>query len=226
MRVFLERRGRGPALVFTHGMGVSSESWAALADALSEEFTVVCWDLLGHGRSPVPADPALYTRDGALEDLDAVLGSVADAPGAPVLVGHSLGGYLTLAHAATRPGVARGLVVLATGPGYRDAENRERWNSRSRHIAPRFGVEPQVADLNLQHDSLVIDALPKIQTPTLVLAGTEDDAAYGRSGEYLERKLPHGRFERVSGGGHSMHEDTHAADVAGHIRDFVAALEA
>ena len=44
--------------------------------------------------------------------------STLDGPA--VLVGHSLGGYLSLAHAATRPGVARGIVVLNTGPGFRN----------------------------------------------------------------------------------------------------------
>ncbi|MCB0956484.1 MAG: alpha/beta fold hydrolase, partial [Ilumatobacter sp.] len=91
-----------------------------------------------------------------------------------VLVGHSLGGYLSLAHAATRPGVARGVVVLNTGPGFRDPEKREGWNAMSRRNAHRFGVPLQAANLNLQEDSVVMDRLADIQTPTLVMAGTAD----------------------------------------------------
>ncbi len=238
MRVHVERRGQGPALVFVHGMGVSSASWKAQMDALEAHFTVVAWDLLGHGRSPVPSDEGLYSRDGALEDLDDVIASLGDSLGEnalgenalgenaekPVLVGHSLGGYLSLAYAATRPDRIRGLVVLATGPGFRDPEKREGWNARSRRNAHRFGVEPQVAGLNLQHDSLVMDRLAQIDLPTLALSGTADDASYSRSAQYLARKMPNARSLEIEGGEHLMHEGSHASEIAKVIGDFVLAL--
>ncbi len=100
----MEKRGQGDPIVFLHGMGSSSETWAAQMAALEGRFTVVAFDLLGHGQSPVPKDPALYSRDGALADLDDVVATLGHKP---VLVGHSLGGYLSLAYAATRPGSVR-----------------------------------------------------------------------------------------------------------------------
>lgn len=223
MRVHMEKRGHGDPIVFLHGMGSSSETWAAQMAALDGRFTVVACDLLGHGQSPVPKDPTLYSRDGALADLDDV---VATLDRKPVLVGHSLGGYLSLAYAATRPGAVRGMVVMATGPGFRDAEKREAWNARSERNAHRFGVEPQVAGLNLQHDALVMEALADLDVPTLVLAGTEDAAPYAASGAYLERKMPDARFVAIEGGKHMMHEESHAAQIAQLIKEFVVALPA
>lgn len=190
-------------------------------ELLADRFTVVAWDLLGHGQSPVPEDPSLYSRDGALEDLDLVLATLDTQA---VLVGHSLGGYLALAHAATRPGAARGLVVMATGPGFRDVEKREAWNARSERNAHRFGVEPRVAGLNLQHDGLVMEALPNIEVPTLALAGSEDAAPYSHSAAYLERKMPNARWVEIEGGKHMMHEESHAEEIAKRIADFVGAL--
>ena len=169
----------------------------------------------------MPEDPDLYSRDGALEDLDDILATLDQKP---VLVGHSLGGYLALAYAATRPAAVRGLVVMATGPGFRDPEKREAWNERSKRNAHRFGVELQVAGLNLQHDALVMESLEKIQIPTLALAGDEDAAPYSRSGEYLQRKMPNARFVAIVGGKHSMHEDSHAEEIAKQIADFVTGL--
>ena len=192
-------------------------------EILEDRFTAVAWDLLGHGKSPVPEDPELYSRDGALSDLDDVVATL-DAP--PVLVGHSLGGYLSLAWAATRKGRARGMVVVATGPGFRDPEAREAWNARSERNAHRFGVEERVARLNLQHDGLVMESLAEMDVPTLVLTGSEDAAPYSRSAAYLERKMPDARWTEIAGGRHMMHEESHAEEVAERIADFVGSLPA
>jgi pimeloyl-ACP methyl ester carboxylesterase len=222
-RLHTVRRGSGAPIVFVHGLGTSAATWERCMDLLEDRFTVVAVDLLGHGGSPVPEDPAEYTRDRALVDLDEVL---ATLDGRAVLVGHSLGGYLALAHAATRPGVARGVVVLNTGPGYRDPVKREEWNARSRRNAHRFGVPEQVTTMNLQEDSVVMDRLAEMATPTLVLAGGDDRPEYTGAGEYLQRKMPDARLVVVDGGGHSMHEDSHAAEVASLVADFVDALPA
>jgi len=60
--------------------------------------------------------------------------------------------------------------------------------------------------------------------PTLVLAGSADRPEYTSSGKYLERKMPHARLQVIDGGEHSMHEHTHAGEVADAIAAFIAAL--
>jgi pimeloyl-ACP methyl ester carboxylesterase len=220
MRLHVVEHGVGPAIVFIHGMGTSTASWTECMGHLAPTHRVVALDLLGHGASPVPDDPAEYTRDGALDDIDQLLATLPPA----VLVGHSLGGYLSLAHAATRPGVARGIVVINTGPGFRDAEKRNAWNERSRRNAHRFGVPVQAAELNLQHDSVVMDRLADMSTPTLVFAGSADRPEFTASGQYLERKMPNARLVVVDGGEHLMHEHTHSAAISATIADFVASL--
>jgi pimeloyl-ACP methyl ester carboxylesterase len=204
-----------------HGMGSSSATWSRCMELLGDRFAVTAVDLLGHGESPVPADADEYTRDRTLVDIDDV---IADIGTPTVLVGHSLGGYLSLAHAATRPGVACGLVVLNTGPGFRDPDKREEWNARSRRNAHRFGVEPQVTTMNLQADAVVMDHLADIAVPTLVLAGEQDRAEYTSAGQYLERKMPNCRLRVVEGGAHDMHAEAQAPVVAELIADFVRAV--
>jgi pimeloyl-ACP methyl ester carboxylesterase len=220
-RLHVVRAGAGDPIVFLHGMGTSASTWSRCMALLQDRFTVVAPDLLGHGASPVLDDPAEYTRDRTLVDLDDIVGEF-DTP--PVLVGHSLGGYLALAYAATRPDAIRGVVVLNTGPGYRDDAKREEWNARSRRNAHRFGVPEQVTTMNLQEDSVVMDRLATMSTPTLVLAGSADRPEYTGAGQYLERKMPDARLVVVDGGGHSMHEDSHASEVADLVAQFVNGL--
>jgi pimeloyl-ACP methyl ester carboxylesterase len=222
-RLHVVQGGAGDPVVFLHGMGTSATTWNRCMELLQDRFTVVAPDLLGHGESPVLDDPAEYTRDRTLIDLDDI---VSELEGPPVLVGHSLGGYLALAYAATRPDAVRGVVVLNTGPGYRDDAKREEWNDRSRRNAHRFGVPEQVTTMNLQEDSVVMDRLAEMPTPTLVLAGSADRPEYTGAGQYLERKMPDARLVVVDGGGHSMHEDTHATEVAELVADFVGRLDA
>lgn len=224
MRLHIERAGHGAPLVFIHGMGASAATWERCMMLLAASYEVIAIDLLGHGRSPVPDDADEYSRDAALTDLDELLASIPPEQPSAVLVGHSLGGYLALAHAATRPGVVRGIVVLNTGPGYRDPVKREEWNARSRRNAHRFGVPVQAAELNLQIDSVVMDRLAEIDTPTLVLAGDQDRAEYTSAGQYMERKMLHAHLVVIAGGEHSMHENSHAPEVAEQIDLFVQTL--
>lgn len=221
MRVHVDKRGSGQPIVFLHGVGSSSATWDTVMTSLADRYTVAAIDLLGHGQSPVPEDPSEYTRDRALEDIDALLATFAEPA---VLVGHSLGGYLSLAHAATRPNVARGVIVLNTGPGFRDPEKREAWNERSRRNAHRFGVPVQAAELNLQEDGVVMERLAEMIVPTMFLAGTADRPEYAGAGEYLARKMPNCEFRAIEGGEHAMHEETHATEIENIIDAFVKDL--
>lgn len=89
-----------PPIVLTHGWGANADEWNDLLRRLSDRFRLIVWDLPGLGRSTQPAD-----RDFSLEnmarDLDAVVGL---APGRPaVLVGHSIGGMITLTYCRLFP---------------------------------------------------------------------------------------------------------------------------
>lgn len=215
--VFREMVGVGLPLVLTHGFGDTSSTWDAQWPRLARRCRALRWDLPGHGRSPRHDGPEAYSRNAALDHLDAMIRWVG---GDAVLIGHSLGGYLSLCRAVTRPESVRGLVLLSTGPGYRNPEARERWNRGVRRIAKRFPVPRAATQLVEQHDDLVIANLARIRVPVLLLCG-ERDRAYHAGIELLRARLPDVRVHIVSGAGHHPHV-SHAAEVQERIEAFLA----
>ena len=53
-RVSYRTAGSGPALLLLHGIANSSETWERVAPLLSERFTLIAPDLMGHGESATP----------------------------------------------------------------------------------------------------------------------------------------------------------------------------
>jgi pimeloyl-ACP methyl ester carboxylesterase len=202
----IDARGTGPAIVFTHGYGRTGDTWAAQADALAADHHVVTWDLRGHGGSEVP--PGLYTREDALADLAAVVDAAIAVSGGPaLLVGHSLGGYLSLAHTLLRPETVRGLALLSTGPGFRNPASREQYNEGIRKVARASGLPDNVGHVAIQQDSMVIDRLDEITCPTVMICGADDRPVYVAGVRYLAERLAHARLVEIEGAAHEPHLD-------------------
>jgi len=208
-----------PPLFFTHGFGDDSNTWREQVSAFAARHRILCWDLPGHGRSERPSDVEAYSREIALEDLRQGIDLLGPMP---VLVGHSLGGYLSQCHAVRHPGSVRALVLIATGPGYRDPAGRDKWNRGVGRIAHRFDVPAEAVRLVEQHDALVMEGLDAMTMPVLVMAG-ERDRAYHGGIDYLERRLPNVQRLIVPDAGHHVHA-THAEQVNEAIRAFLADL--
>jgi pimeloyl-ACP methyl ester carboxylesterase len=208
-----------PALVLTHGFADSAATWAAQLDDLSRDFTVVTWDLPGHGHGPL--DLELCSREGALRRLDEEIARAAGQGDGDdvVLVGHSLGGYLSMVRTARNPEGIRALVLIATGPGFRDDTKRERWNASLDAVAAEQGLPHEAARVGHQPDGWLIEHVADITVPALLIVGSEDHA-YRDGMAYLDAKLPGAELLVVEGGRHMVHRK-HADVVDRAIRDFV-----
>lgn len=92
-RVHWSRQGSGPAVVFCHGTPWSSALWRRIAEALSRDFTVYLWDMLGYGESTMSEgqDVSLAIQGELLAGL-LEHWKLAD----PHLVAHDFGGAVAL----------------------------------------------------------------------------------------------------------------------------------
>jgi pimeloyl-ACP methyl ester carboxylesterase len=97
------RRG----LVFVHGGGAHAHWWTHLAATFAEELRVVALDLSGHGDS---AHRDAYDIEQWTEEVVAVA-AAAGIAGHPVVVGHSMGGFVTIATAALHADRLTGVIV-------------------------------------------------------------------------------------------------------------------
>jgi pimeloyl-ACP methyl ester carboxylesterase len=212
--------GSGWTVLMTHGYGDSQQSFAGVRDALVVEARVVTWDLRGHGASGAPDDPQLYSVRATLADMEALL----DAAGAEraVLVGHSLGGYLSLAFRLASPRRVAGLVLVGTGPGFRREEGRTGWNEMTERLADAArtrGLALAARGILPQRDSSVIDSLPDIEVPTAVVVGDRDEQFLAGS-RYMADRIPGASLVVVEGAAHSPHV-SHPDSVATAVRGVV-----
>jgi hypothetical protein len=74
--------GNGPVLVLTHGWGADQREWTWLLRSMPSDTRMVTWDLPGLSASTPPRGKE-YSLPQLAGDLDAVVGTVKDAPVVP-----------------------------------------------------------------------------------------------------------------------------------------------
>ena len=102
--------GEGPPLFLIHGIGAARNTWRKALPILTPHFTVVTYDLRGHGESPMPQQPF------GLDELVADLEAVRERTGfeRAHFAGHSLGGMIGPAYARAFPDRVLSLGLLST----------------------------------------------------------------------------------------------------------------
>ena len=103
----VEIAGEGPAVLFVHGLGSTSNFYQVQADALATTHRVIRVDSAGAGRSALADDISIQSH---ADDLAAVL-DVLDVESAAV-VAHSMGTLVARVLAAKYPAKVSALVLL------------------------------------------------------------------------------------------------------------------
>ncbi len=209
-------KGEGIPIVYTHGWADDRTAWDGVIQSLGESVRNIAWSIRGHGESDAPPS-GNYTRDHTLGDLTQIV-DMADDP--VVLVGHSLGGYLSLAFCLQHPDRVKALVLIAAGPGFRKEETREQWNAFVRDGAKKMDIPEGSEEAALHVDSWVIDSLEEITVPVLVIVG-ENDKRFAASMAVFEKYLDVRASVIVSGAGHSVHQK-YSSDVGSAIQSFLS----
>ena len=228
--IHYEASGRGPAVFLTHGYAAAGAMWEPQREPLNDAgYRLVSWDMRGHAETESPNDPAQYSEALTLADMAALM-DLLEMDRA-IVGGLSLGGFMSLAFQLAHPERVRALVLCDPGPGYRSDEARAKWNRMAERSAANFeekglnaaGRSPEVQAAVKHHrsaaglahsargmlaqvDSRVIDHLPEIDVPTLVIVG-EKDEPYHDASRYMQSKIPSARLEMIPDAGHAANMD-------------------
>ena len=134
-------------IVLSHSLGSDASLWDRLANALSSDHRVVCYDHRGHGDSDTPQ--GAYTMAELADDAERLLGEidVRFQTGPVVWIGLSLGGMVAQELALRCPQRLRGVVIANACAGY-SAEARAQWQQRIASIESQ-GIDA-VADATLE----------------------------------------------------------------------------
>jgi len=227
----------GGTAVLVHGFGDAGAGWTQVALTLGKTHRVVVLDLPGHGRS------APYGDHLDMAMLEAGLEQVLDGvDGEVVLVGNSLGGWLSARYALDHPDRVQHLVLVnAAGLSQevdRDlllpttrlgqaAKNRAILGEQAARVPGpvvrgllQLNRDPRLYDLFEELDTeppVVDDRLPTWDGPTTLVWGTPDPffPVSGYLGR-MQQALPQARTITLDGCGHAP-QYTCDADVAGAI---------
>ena len=242
--IYYEVHGEGPVVLLSHGYSATSRMWLGQVGPLSNDHRLVIWDMRGHGRSDYPADPAAYSEAATVADMAALL----DAVGARTAVvgGLSLGGYMSLAFHRAHPERVEALLITDTGPGFRKDEAREAWNQNALKTAERYerdgldnlargsvemrtsqhrsaaGLALAARGMLTQRDAAVMESLPTISVPALVVVGA-DDTPFLAASDYMAAKIPGAKKVVIPGAGHAANIDQPQAFNAA-VLEFLAGL--
>ncbi len=215
--------GTGPPLVFVHGLSDQAGSWHEVA-AEFDEFKVIVVDLPDHGKSPVHDDAidAATGLDVVFEFLD---GFADDEP--LTLVGNSLGGWISMEYALSRPNRVQHLVAIGSAglhhqvdaslvnPTNRD-EARQMVHAIFGDDAPDFpgfildrliesGEDDGSADSiwsRRERVDYLDDRIHQLHVPTDLVWGTEDRIMPMELGHRFHDKLPNSTLHSLDGCGH------------------------
>ncbi len=120
--------GSGPTLLFLHGYLESSEIWNGFVQRFTGSYNVICMDIPGHGNSGVLGDVH------EMSEMARAAGAVLDAEGIEraVVIGHSMGGYVTMEFVNIFPERTVGYCLFHSTCF---ADNEEKRENREREIS-------------------------------------------------------------------------------------------
>jgi pimeloyl-ACP methyl ester carboxylesterase len=218
-----------PPVILVHGLGVSSRHMIPAALHLSPWFRTIAPDLPGYGRSPKP----WHVLD--VGELANVLEAFMEREeiDEAILLSLSFGCQIVVELAARRPDLVTAAILV--GPTI-DIEANDAPTQVGRLLVDAtreplalmpvifqdytaFGVRRGFVTLMHALEHQVVDKLPLVTSPTLVVKGERDPIVPDSWAEHIVDLLPNGSLAIIEGAAHAANF-SHPAELADLVREF------
>lgn len=235
--IYYETRGKGPPVVFVHGMGASCGIWYTQAKALASNFRTIVYDWMGAGRSSKPH--STHTVEAWADELK----GLCDALGisSVAVAAHSLGAAVAIDATVRYPGLVKAIALLGpvirldrTGTAVIQERATSARDNRMAEITETLAagaLAPSTVESNptvlalyramllandpecyaLQCEALlaadVEASISEVRCPVLLLAGDSDRTSPPEMVEKLAARLHYATTTVIPNAGHAMQLD-------------------
>jgi pimeloyl-ACP methyl ester carboxylesterase len=211
-------------ILFIHGAGGGQYTWSYQKGFFEKEFNPIVIELPGHGESGGEGEEEIVTY---AEQVYAFLQAVGVRK--IFLVGHSMGGAIVQTLVLTHPEVIKGIILVGTGAKLKvlpmildgvkaDFEETVRKITQFSHSrkTPLVFIERGIADmLQCRPEVLygdfaacdrfdVMKEVEKIDLPTLILCGEDDELTPIKYSQFLHRRIKGSKLEVLPNAGHMV----------------------
>ena len=224
-----EDRGTGPTLLFLHGWQDNLHTFDGICAAFENQARIVRLDLPGFGGTETPAKPwDLDNYINFVADFVKKIGLQTD-----VLIGHSFGGRIVIKGQATGILSAKKIILIAAA----GVSRRPTWkNLFLRYLAKAGRLLTSIPPLSFWQKSLrkklyqklgsdyflagrlketlvkvvaedLSSITPKVNIPTLLIWGENDNATPLADGKLLAKLIPNSNLEIINEAGHMVHQE-------------------
>jgi pimeloyl-ACP methyl ester carboxylesterase len=149
-QIFYRVSGTGRPLLLVHGFAEDGSIWDEQVRYLKQRYMVIVPDLPGSGRSP------FNTQLSTIDDYASCLKALAEKEklGSCIMIGHSMGGYISLACAEKFPGLLHGFGLFHS-TAYADSEEKKNARRKSIEFIRQYGsaafIHQSVPNLYAEH---------------------------------------------------------------------------
>ncbi len=228
IQLHVEQAGQGTPMVLIHGFPLDHTIWQPLVPLLQDRAHLIMPDLRGFGRSPGPE--GVYSMRQMADDVLAMLDRMEIEHA--IIVGHSMGGYITLAFAHAYPQRVSGLGFVSTHAAADTPENYANRLNNARKAA-RSGTGFLVKDMSqkitarpelVEPIRQIMEKVPKqtvaaalkgmaerpdstpllasMRAPAVVIHGTDDKFVTLERAQDMAQLLPRAWLVQVPNAGH------------------------
>lgn len=135
--LFYRVTGSGTPVVLLHGFAEDGTIWQYQTEALQQHYQLIIPDLPGSGRSAITADMSM---EGLADSVKQILTAELAQDEPVVMIGHSMGGYITLAFAEKYPAQLRAFGLFHS-TAYADSEEKKAMRQKGIEFMLQHGAD-------------------------------------------------------------------------------------